>query len=312
VSAEEAYYNQPGILVTASAGDSGYGASYPATSAYVLAVGGTSLAKSSSTRGWAETAWAYTQGGGTGSGCSAYIAKPSYQKDPDCNMRMEADVSAVADPATGVATYDAGQWEVVGGTSAASPIVASTFVLLGLEKSGARFPYENKSAFFDVTSGTNDPQGGSACNNDYQCVAMAGFDGPTGWGTPNGAALATLVAPTAPDAGVDSGTSGRGSTGNEPVSEDAGTAASNGNGSGDNGESNGGTSSSGSNDNAGGTDDGSSGGGATTTSHGYSDQLPGAASCATAVPGSSDPLGKMASLIALGAVDVVARRRRRR
>jgi MYXO-CTERM domain-containing protein len=311
VSGEEAYYDQPGILVTASAGDSGYGASYPATSAYVLAVGGTSLAKSGSTRGWAETAWAYAQGGGTGSGCSGYIAKPSYQKDPDCNMRMEADVSAVADPATGVATYDAGQWEVVGGTSASSPIVASSFVLLGLEKAGIDFAYKNPSAFFDITSGSNDPQGGTACNSDYQCVAMAGFDGPTGWGTPNGTALIRFLPPTTPDAGVDSGTSGK--TGDPPGSGDAGvTSTSNGGSSSGGGSSNGGASSSGSTDNSGGADDGSSSGGGTTNgTRGYNDQLPAAASCACAVPGTSEPLGKIASLIALGAVGIVARRRRR-
>ena len=62
---EEPVFTHPGVLITASSGDDGYGVSYPASSAGVLAVGGTSLVKSSSSRGWAETAW-----DGAGSGCS--------------------------------------------------------------------------------------------------------------------------------------------------------------------------------------------------------------------------------------------------
>ena len=73
---DESAYTHAGILITASAGDNGYGASYPATSAGVLAVGGTTLKTSSSSRGWAETAW-----NSGGSGCSAVIPKPSWQTD---------------------------------------------------------------------------------------------------------------------------------------------------------------------------------------------------------------------------------------
>ena len=108
---DSTYFNHPGILITASSGDNGYGASYPATSKYVLAVGGTSLTKSSSARGWSETAWS-----SGGAGCSAYIAKPGYQKDSACAKRMEADVSAVADPNTGVATYDTYGGAAAGGS----------------------------------------------------------------------------------------------------------------------------------------------------------------------------------------------------
>ena len=186
VSQQETAYDQP-ALVTASAGDSGYAAEYPATSAYVLAIGGTSLATSGSTRGWAETTWAYKNGGGTGSGCSGFISKPSYQKDTACANRMESDVSAVADPATGVATYDQG-WEVVGGTSAASPIVAATFTLLGLEKAGLSFPYKNPQAFNDITSGTNDP--GKAGNGGAATPTSASpapaTTGPPAGGRSNG------------------------------------------------------------------------------------------------------------------------------
>src|SRR6185369_2520673 len=92
------YFNHPGIAITVSSGDSGYGVEYPASSAHVIAVGGTSLTKSAgSTRGWTEGAWS-----DGGSGCSAYVSKPSFQKDTTaCAKRTVADVSAVADPNTG-------------------------------------------------------------------------------------------------------------------------------------------------------------------------------------------------------------------
>src|SRR5207302_6731937 len=97
----ESAYNHPGIPVTASSGDNGFGVEFPASSRYVTAVGGTSLTRSSTTRGWSETVWI-----GAGSGCSAVIPKPSWQTDTGCGRRMVADVAAVADPNTGVAVYD--------------------------------------------------------------------------------------------------------------------------------------------------------------------------------------------------------------
>jgi hypothetical protein len=179
-SGEIAAFNQPGILITASAGDNGYGVEYPATSQYVLSVGGTTLVQSSSTsRGWVEGAWS-----GGGSGCSAVITKPSWQTDTGCAMRTTADVSAVADPNTGVAVYSKGSWMVVGGTSAASALVAGAYTLLGVGGNAASFTWTHPSDFFDVTTGHN-----GTCSTGYLCTAGAGYDGPTGWGTPNGAAF---------------------------------------------------------------------------------------------------------------------------
>ncbi len=123
------FYNHAGVAVTASAGDSGFGVEYPAASQFVTAVGGTSLNTASNSRGWSETVW-----NGTGSGCSADDAKPTWQKDTGCSRRTNNDVSAVADPNTGVAVYDTfsqGGWLEVGGTSASSPIIASVFALAG-------------------------------------------------------------------------------------------------------------------------------------------------------------------------------------
>jgi subtilase family serine protease len=189
-SYDTSYFNHPGVAITVSAGDSAYGAEYPAASKYVTSVGGTKLAASSTTRGWTESVWKTSSTEGTGSGCSAYDAKPSWQTDTGCAKRMIADVSAVADPATGVSVYDSygvtAGWYTFGGTSASSPIIAGVYALAGTPSSSsypAAFPYKaaGTSALNDVTSGNN-----GTCATSYFCTATSGYDGPTGWGTPQG------------------------------------------------------------------------------------------------------------------------------
>jgi subtilase family serine protease len=176
----DSHFNHPGIPITVSTGDSGYGVEFPAASEYVTAVGGTSLTKSGST--YTERAWS-----GAGSGCSAYVAKPSWQHDSGCSRRTVADVSAVADPNTGVAVYDsyryqgAAGWLQFGGTSASAPIIAGAFALGGGTTPSK--PYANTGSLHDVTSGSN-----GSCSVTYLCTSGPGFDGPTGLGTPNGVA----------------------------------------------------------------------------------------------------------------------------
>jgi subtilase family serine protease len=185
-ASDSSYYTHAGVAVTASTGDSGYGASYPATGAGVTAVGGTSLTKDGSSRGWTESAW-----NGAGSGCSTDVAKPSFQGSANtgCDKRAEGDVSAVADPATGVAvyqTYGGSGWAVYGGTSASSPIIASVYALAGApgaSDSPNSYPYAHTDGLFDVTTGSN-----GSCSVSAQCNAGTGWDGPTGLGTPNGTA----------------------------------------------------------------------------------------------------------------------------
>ncbi|GAB3490274.1 S53 family peptidase [Flexivirga lutea] len=179
------YYNHPGIAVAASTGDNGYqGASFPASSHYVTAVGGTSLSTASNSRGWTESAWS-----GAGSGCSTSNVAPAGQ-DPSathCAGRAMADVSAVADPNTGLAVYAptssrSSSWAQYGGTSLSSPLVASVYALSGNTSGYANTkPYANPSALFDVTTGSNG-------SNQYWSNAGVGWDGPTGLGTPNGTA----------------------------------------------------------------------------------------------------------------------------
>lgn len=181
----EHFYIHDGVAVTASTGDKGFaaGPQFPATSAHVIAVGGTRLVHDGSQRGWAETAWT-----GAGSGCSTVFAKPSWQKDPSCSKRMEADVSAEADPGTGVAVYGPnsagnGTWMRFGGTSVAAPLVGGVYGANGKKvKNAASIAYKKSKKLFDVTSGNN----GTTCGGSYFCTAMPGYDGPTGLGTPNG------------------------------------------------------------------------------------------------------------------------------
>jgi len=180
-TADDVHFNHAGVAITASSGDSGYGVSYPAASRYLTAVGGTSLTQnqtdgSDAVRHWTETAW-----DGAGSGCSAYESKPRWQHDAGCAKRTVADVSAVADPNTGVAVLYGGVWIEVGGTSASSPIIASVYGLAGNASTvnAGSYPYHHRAALYDITSGSN-----GTCDPSYLCTAQPGYDGPTGLGTP--------------------------------------------------------------------------------------------------------------------------------
>jgi subtilase family serine protease len=187
-------YAHAGQVIVASSGDFGFtAAQFPAVAPGVLAAGGTRLTRAGTARGWTETAWGNGARsgslGGSGSGCSAYVAKPAWQHDKYCHMRTIADVSADADPQTGVAVYDSTPnpfgppgWLVVGGTSASAPFIAG---VTGLAGNAATFTpgyaYAHTSSLHDVTKGSN-----GYCSKSYLCTAKRGYDGPTGLGTPDG------------------------------------------------------------------------------------------------------------------------------
>lgn len=198
--ADNHYFNHPGDAIVFAAGDSGYGTVYPAALQYVTSVGGTTLRRASSgSRHWTETAWGSTDPaatGGTGSGCSPLTAKPSWQRKPvdigpdGCPNRTENDVAADANPATGVAIYDSyrtgGTWAQIGGTSAATPIIAAVYALAGdpaRRSYPASYVYQHPARFHDVKSGVN---GVCPAARSYLCHAEVGYDGPTGVGTPSG------------------------------------------------------------------------------------------------------------------------------
>ena len=190
-AAENPHFEHPGIPALFATGDEGYGVGYPAASPGAIAVGGTSLYKSATSRGWSEAAWS-----GAGSGCSAYQAKPAWQQDSGCAKRTVGDASAVADPQTPVSVYDSFEqtgWVLLGGTSVATPLLAGVEAL-----SSSAFRAAGPSGFaragyggglFDVTEGENGPCGLESDHGfdaTYLCQGEEGYDGPTGWGTPLG------------------------------------------------------------------------------------------------------------------------------
>lgn len=193
------FAGKAGYAMTFSSGDNAYGTSYPAASRYVTAVGGTTLRVDTAGNYISESAWS-----GAGSGCSALESKPSFQSDTGCAMRTIADVSAVADPATGLSIYDMTPyngttgWYKVGGTSLSAPVIAAVYALAGGVPSGVAgnalvYGQSNYlSNMRDVTSGSNGNCSATRGNSrkvsgsPYLCTGVTGYDGPTGLGTPNG------------------------------------------------------------------------------------------------------------------------------
>ena len=191
------HYSHSNIAITVSTGDNGYGVEFPAAAAMAIAVGGTSLRYEAGA--WKQTVWS-----GSGSGCSAYISKPTWQRDTGCGKRTVADVAAVADPNTGLEVYDSyggtGGWLVFGGTSASAQIIAGVYGLAGGGVSDASGLYTGSAGVIpfgstnphltDITSGSN----GSCTGRGrfvnpslaYLCTGEPGYDGPTGMGTPLG------------------------------------------------------------------------------------------------------------------------------
>ena len=181
-----------GVAVVVAAGNSGYGAQFPAASQFVTAVGGTTLTQDAgNARGWTESVWA-----GTGAGCTADQYKPSWQADTGCTGRTQNDVAADADPATGIAFYDTdgtfGGWGEGGGTNVSAAIVAGVYALAGphtLYTYPAQYPYEATSGLYPVTTGND-----GTCGAAYLCTAGLGYHGPAGLGTPDGTAAFTAPA----------------------------------------------------------------------------------------------------------------------
>ena len=182
----------PGVPIVFASGDGGYGALWPASSPKVISVGGTTLTADGSSRGWTDTVWS-----DSGGGCSTYEPIQAWQNASlGCTKRLDNDVSAVADAATGPAVYDSvgfttpglgggnpAGWAVVGGTSVAAPIIAATYALStpSARSAGASGLYAGLYNFFDVKTGSN-----GSCPFSYECDARVGYDGPSGWGTPDG------------------------------------------------------------------------------------------------------------------------------
>jgi subtilase family serine protease len=184
--AKRSAYDSQQVTYVASAGDTGFGIDDPADFPRVVSVGGTTLFKGGGSRGWTESVWF-----GTGAGCST-DPKPRWQQDSGCSTRTANDVSAVADPETGVEIYDsygAHGWFVVGGTSVSAPLLAGAFGLAGnstLQNGGRTFwNQQHQRHLYPILNG-----GDGSCSPTYLCQAgtnqFGNYSGPGGWGSPNG------------------------------------------------------------------------------------------------------------------------------
>lgn len=189
----EQHYDQhfkPGILYTASSGDSGSGSSYPAASPTVLGIGGTHLElDAKGNRLKAESAWK-----GSGGGISTYEPQPDYQDilGVSSAKRSTPDVSFDADPTTGFAVYSTtgsskAGWVEVGGTSAGAPEWAALLTLTKTPLS-IRTIYQQAGSkeylqdFWDIASGKN-----GSCGSI--CTAKKRYDLVTGLGSPKAEGL---------------------------------------------------------------------------------------------------------------------------
>ncbi len=171
---------------------------FPADSPWVTAVGGTTVTR----QGTAihESAWNKSEGG-----YSDLFASPTYQQTLPATIQSQAkhrrgvpDVAADADPLTGLAFYEAGQWTLAGGTSASAPLWAG-LIAIADQMAGHPLGFINPALyklaqspnyaqdFHDITVGNNTVNAGGVKVIGYS--AGPGWDAVTGWGTPNAAHL---------------------------------------------------------------------------------------------------------------------------
>jgi subtilase family serine protease len=195
-------YDHPGHAIVVAGGDSGFGPSYPADLNTVVAVGGTNLRMSGNTYA-GETTWNNSASSATGSGCDDTSLARTWQKGVStwaavgCGIfRGMNDVSADADPNTGAAVYNSAGarpgWIQVGGTSLSAPLIAGVYGLAansGSVNYPASLAYAHPGSLHDITTAGNKPGARALpCTVIRQCTARAGYDLPTGLGTPNGLA----------------------------------------------------------------------------------------------------------------------------
>ncbi len=181
-------FSVPGVAIVAATGDNGALPSgedaYPAALPYVTAVGGTTLVPNSSSaptpRGVSESAW-----NGAAAGCDTQEQPLPYQPSDGCSGRTYADISADADPSTGLTVYDspAGGWFDGGGTSLAAPLVAAFEAVTGVDGTTPQWAYTDAAELNDPTTGST---GSCAGEPTILCDAGRGYDGPTGAGSISG------------------------------------------------------------------------------------------------------------------------------
>jgi len=192
---EATYFSAPGVSYFVASGDNGPGVDYPGTSPNCIAVGGTTLYLDDSGNTRSEIGWT-----GSGGGVSTYSNANSVQAGdsrvtavaPTTTKRKVPDISSVADPTTGVAVYSQGQWIVVGGTSAACPIIAARASHTGVTVNAASV-YNGMMSLRDITQGYSTTSDNSAT---YQC--LVNYDYVTGLGSWIGSTFNTSATTAAP------------------------------------------------------------------------------------------------------------------
>lgn len=186
-------------------GNPALGVSYPASSAYVTAVGGTTLSLNSDGSYGGESAWgswSECQGScGSGGGVSQVISEPNWQTSVSqinaTGMRGVPDVAYNADPATGNLVYWNGGWYEVGGTSIATPqwagIAAIADQIAG-DRLGLFSPYLYACNVINAQGSASPPYHDVASGNNLYYNAAPGWDFATGWGSPRAPNLLAVIA----------------------------------------------------------------------------------------------------------------------
>lgn len=216
-----------GVTVCAAAGDDGSSdavsdghahVDFPSSSPYALAVGGTTI--TAKTGAQPDVAWKEgdglraDNGGSTGGGVSAKFPRPAWQADVQVMSvnpgaiigRCVPDLAANADwNASPYLLVVDGQAQPNGGTSAASPLVASLLTLINAERAKAAAPPVGYlTPVLYQPSGRNGSTIGAVGCTDVQSgenttdsiggyTAGPGYDAVSGWGTPNGVKLASAI-----------------------------------------------------------------------------------------------------------------------
>lgn len=221
-----------GVGTFASAGDFGStcngkpfgGVTWPASSPFATAAGGTRLVLDSANERVDEVVWndlewlgALDGGGAGGGGFSAVSKRPPYQRSLAVGgeRRVVPDASAHASLFPGWPVVIAGNWLAEAGTSASAPLLAGAFATLSASERAAGRPPVGPAngllyalgegepgALFDVVSGANgyDPKVPARS-------AGPGYDLASGWGVPRFDELAAAPPPPAPEGPMGSAAS---------------------------------------------------------------------------------------------------------
>jgi len=182
----DSHFVKAGVVFVASSGDAP-GTSWPSVSPNVVAAGGTTIRRNPATGDvLGEVAWE-----SAGGGISSFEARPSYQSKVTAvgTHRGVPDLSFDSNPTTGVWVYDAnaGGWNIVGGTSVASPALAGILNLAGAFYTSSNaeltmiYSKLGSTSYTDISSGYCGPYSGYAASSGWDvCTGVGTSKGKTG------------------------------------------------------------------------------------------------------------------------------------